>query len=484
MTRVLILTTEPLPYRGMPTTGAGLRAWGLAEGLRACGLDVSIAMPAETIEGRTINDPAFSADINIFKRPFLMEFINKINPDVLVFQHWGLMEHLQGATCPLALDLAGPHLLERYYWSDSNITSSDEPAKVFSTDYEKNLSEKLRALRLADFITCSGTFQRHYFLPFLAMTGWHINSGSLPVIPFSINPVPPEGRGALERQPDTFVYGGMFLPWQNPEKPLRWLLEVFDEFNRGTLLFFGGMHPTMDVSQGKFEGLLQHLSKHPRVVMKGMLPFDELCKEYIQASAALDLCEQNPERELAFTTRTAVYLWCGLPVIYNNYSELSGYIEKADAGWCLDPEDEKTFKQTIRDILNNNTSLEEKRRNAENLCANKLDWTKTIKPLADFCLAPFYREGKSGVLLAAEYRTQKMSQLEMDLEQTRRELLTLKGKMIFKFYERASLFRPLLALIIFIIALPLCLLMLLLLIFSDIFRPAKGKSKKVDSQGQ
>lgn len=481
MTRVLILTTEPLPYKGMPTTGAGLRAWGLAEGLRAHGLDVSIAMPSETIEGKTIDDPAFSIESNIFKRPLLMEFINKINPDVLVFQHWGLMEHLQGATCPLVLDLAGSHLLERYYWSNSHTASDDEPSKVFSMDYDKNLSEKLRALRLADFITCSGKFQRLYFLPFLAMTGWHISGDCLPVIPFSINPAPPEGRALLERQPDTFVYGGMFLPWQNPEKPLRWLLEVFDEMNRGKLLFYGGMHPTMDVSQGKFEGLLQYLSKHPRVVMKGTLPFDDLCKEYLQASVALDLCERNPERELAFTTRTVVYLWCGLPVIYNNYSELSGYIEKADAGWSLDPDDEKAFKQTVRDILNNNASLEEKRRNAEKLCSSELDWAKTVKPLADFCQSPSYREGKSGVLLAAEYRTQKMSQMEMDLEETRRELLTLKGKMIFRLYEHASIFRPLLALIVFIIALPMCLLMLPLLLLSDIFRPAKGKSKKVDS---
>lgn len=482
MTRVLILTTEPLPYRGMATTGAGLRAWGLAEGLRAYGLDVAIAMPSETIEGKTIDDPAFSQEDNIFKRALLSEFVNKINPDVIVFQHWGLMKELQSATCPLALDLAGPHLLERYYWSGSNAAPPNESANPFSMDYERNLSEKLRALRLADFITCSGKYQRLYFLSFLAMTGWQVGSDSLPVIPFSINPNAPEGRGTLEREPDTFVYGGMFLPWQNPEKPLRWLLEVFDEMGRGKLLFYGGMHPTMDVSQGKFEGLLQYLSAHPRVVMKGTLPFEELCKEYAQASVALDLCERNPERELAFTTRTVVYLWCGLPVIYNNYSELSGYIEKADAGWCLDPGDEKTFKQTVRDILDNKEPPEDKRRNAERLCASELDWTKTIKPLADFCRAPHYREGKSGVLLATEYRAQKMSQMEMELEETRRELLTLKGKLIFRLYQRAGFFRPLLALIIFIIALPLCLLMLPVLLFSDMFRSAQRQSKKVDSK--
>ena len=37
-TKILILTTEPLPLPGMAATGAGLRAWGLAFGLRSAGM--------------------------------------------------------------------------------------------------------------------------------------------------------------------------------------------------------------------------------------------------------------------------------------------------------------------------------------------------------------------------------------------------------------------------------------------------------------
>ena len=47
----LILTGEPLPLPGRVTTGAGLRAWGLKEGLRCAGLDVWVATREVAMEG-------------------------------------------------------------------------------------------------------------------------------------------------------------------------------------------------------------------------------------------------------------------------------------------------------------------------------------------------------------------------------------------------------------------------------------------------
>ena len=110
MTRVLVLTTEPLPFRGLYSTGAGIRAWGLAKGLRASGLEVTAAMPHDVVQGKSIPDPVFYPEKNIFYRNELTSFVKNIAPDVIVFQHWGLMRELKENPCPIALDLAGPHL--------------------------------------------------------------------------------------------------------------------------------------------------------------------------------------------------------------------------------------------------------------------------------------------------------------------------------------------------------------------------------------
>jgi glycosyltransferase involved in cell wall biosynthesis len=468
MSRVLVITTEPLPFKGLMTTGAGLRAWGIAEGLKNSGHDVTIGMPVECIEGKEINDPFFDKKKNVFIRSQLTEYCNAQKPDVIVFQHWGLMNELKTEPCPIAVDLAGAHLLERYYWNGGG-ENPEDPAKVFEDTFEMNLSEKLKALRRSDFLCCSGKFQRLYFLPYLAMAGFPMIKNILPVIPFSIAPKPPF-TGEIKRDPFTFVFGGMFLPWQNPEKPLKWLLECFDEKDRGCLLFFGGMHPGMDVSRGKFEPLVKMLSAHPRVEMKGLMPFNELCEEYSRASVALDLFEKNPERELAFTTRTVVYLWCGLPVIYNNYSELSEYIDQGDAGWILPPDDEKSFKKIIYDILEEKENLEEKRKSAQSLVKEKLDWTKTIDPLSEFCKNPIFRENKSGKLLASENHLLRITQLEEELEKERSELLTLKGKMWYRLYKKSSSVRPIIAPFIFLAAIPLCIIMYISILISDLLQ--------------
>ena len=75
----------------------------------------------------------------------------------------------------------------------------------------------------------------------------------------------------------------------------------------------------------------------------------------------------NLERELAFTTRTIEYLWAGLPVIYNNFSEISEYIKKYNAGWCIDPEDPNELAAILNEILADPHQLIELSMNAQKL---------------------------------------------------------------------------------------------------------------------
>jgi len=59
---------------------------------------------------------------------------------------------------------------------------------------------------------------------------------------------------------------------------------------------------------------------------------------------------EQPEREL-FTTRTVEYLWCGLPVIYNNYAEITDYIREYNAGWIVDPQDREAIATVLNEIF-------------------------------------------------------------------------------------------------------------------------------------
>lgn len=381
----LILTTEPLPLPGLPTTGAGMRAWSLLHGLRANGFpDAEAAFAADSIRGIAAPDGA-AQGVRTFERARLADFLAERRPDAVVLQHWGLAESIPPLDAPLAIDLAGPHLLERRLWG------SPDPAK--------DRRGKLRALARADFATCSGALQRAYFLPFLIEAGFEPQGGLCPVIPFCLSPDLP--KPAKDRDPSAFLYAGYFLPWQDPSQALGWTLDALEARGEGKLVVVGGAHPGGDVSGGRYDALLDRLAAHPQVDMREVMPFDDLVEAMRRCGAVVDLVPANPERELAFPSRTMAALWAGLPPIHNDYDELAAPIARARAGWTIAPGDERAFRKAVDKILDKPEEVEKRGDAARKLVRRDYTWDKAVAPLADWLRDPRRREGKASVPVEA-----------------------------------------------------------------------------------
>lgn len=375
--KILILTTEPLPLPGLPATGAGLRAWSLLFGLRSAGFqDAEIAFAADAVRGKDVSLGAVPG-VSTFERGSIDDFVRSKSPDAVVLQHWGLFrEFRQPLPCPLAMDLAGPHLLERRLCG--------------STNTEGDLREKITALSRTDYVVCSGQFQRHYFLPFLVQAGWNAQSSLCPVIPFSVSPGLPEA--SEERDHSSFLYGGMFLPWQDPSATLRTIVEVLEEKGRGKLVFVGGAHPGGDVSRGRFDEIQERLSKSPHVEFLPVMPFEEYLGVLRRCGVAVDLMTPNLERELAFPTRTVTYMWAGLPVIHNDYDELAEPIAASKSGWTFNHEDQDGVRKLVTRLLGHREDVERRSKNAQDLVRANYTWDRTIGPLAKWCADPQRRE--------------------------------------------------------------------------------------------
>lgn len=373
--RVLVVASDLLPLPGQPTTGAGLRAWSLGEGLRSQGHEVIYSMPRAAARGREDLIPV-EVLVNVWDQGRLDQVVERVAPDVVVACGWSVLSNLRRATCPIVVDQHGPHLLERQMQGH--------------LDFEHNEAEKLSGLAKADFFTCPGRKQWEYFLPWLRKAGWEDPEGRSAIVPVSLAPLLPEHRPTYGEV--VFVYGGVFLPWQDPSLGLRTLAEVLAERQQGHLEIFGGPHPFIPMSTGIFDRLREELSKNPRVEFHPLIPREQLLEIYQQAHVAIDLMKRNPERELAFTTRTVEYLWCGLPVIYNDYSELSRYISEYNAGWIVDPENKEEIAKVIDEILSSPEMLSEYSQNAQRLVRERLTWDKTIEPLDRFCRNPVIRQ--------------------------------------------------------------------------------------------
>lgn len=407
--RVQIICGQPLPFGGFPTTGAGLRAWSLGQGLESCGFEVIYSLPREVVERLPSPPPAVRSAA--FEYGEIDRAVQRVNPTVVVLQGWPWANLMADRPdLPLAIDLTGPHLIE----------------SLFSRREDTALMPflKLQALRKADFITCAGEVQRHYFLPWLLLAGHDLLADPCPAIPMSLSPALPEPRPPAE---PTFVYGGIFLPWQDPSDALRRVVRKLDERGKGRLVMFAGPHPTYEFPTGETPTVVHELQSHPRVEFAGVVPYETMVERYLGCSVAVDLMTRNVERELAFTTRTVVALWCGLPVIYNDYAELSAYLREYRAGWTIDPEDGTALDAVLDEVFDRPDAVREYGQHAQCLVRERLTWDRTIIPLAEFCRHPFKRERQPSLL------DRTITPLDDRLSKA---FVTVKNSSVYRWYRR------------------------------------------------
>ncbi len=331
--RIVVVSGDVLPYPGYPTSGAGLRAWGLGYGLRAHGFDVIFAMPATAWRAEI---PAPSDKPLLWDRRNLESLLRDAHANAVVFQHWPSVWLRERLNVPTVIDFHGPHVMERAFQRLSDLAA--------------NARDKIRAIRQADFFTCAGEKQKGYFLTWLLLSGVDLSEECIGVVPVGLAPNLP--TPCPDPEAINFVYGGVYLPWQNPTVALNLVADMLAERGKGMLRLFGGRHPVIPEEAlpvpPLFAELEKRLAGNPRVRFEGMRPRDELIEAYRRATAAVDLMQHNYERELAFTTRTVEYMWCGLPVIYNNYADLASLIAQYDAGWTLDPNDAPALRRVIQ----------------------------------------------------------------------------------------------------------------------------------------
>lgn len=383
--RVLVMATEVVPLPGLPTVGGGLRGWTLARGLEAAGLTVTLVFPREPLD--SLSPGLADADIAA-ARPYTFSWadpgaaIRQHKPDVVVCCSWYLAAQLGDCPVPLAVDLAGPILLEFLYQDRSK-------AREFA-------ALKPRGLAAADFITCAGERQRAYFYPWLTLSGFALDDLTTRVatVPISTAPMPSAAIDAPQNDEPSILFAGVALPWQDPLVPLQATLATLERREAGYLDLYLYAHPEHSRGVRWLDWVREQARLRPRLRLheERLRPYAELLAIYRGADLAFDLFARNPERELAFNTRTVDYLGCGLPPLYSDYAELAGPIGRYDAGIIVDPSDAEAVTQAVSATLDDPANLARRRDNARRLVDDLLTWDRTVAPLARWCREPTRRE--------------------------------------------------------------------------------------------
>ncbi len=388
--KVLVFCSDVLPLGGMATSGGGLRSWQIVEGLRAHGFDVTYSMPEESYLSRTFAHaiPAGMRE-RLWNNVNQRQIIEAEKPDVIVLTKAAHKFWPDDIGIPLALDFHGPDIIEF-----EQMVKGCQPA-----GREDRVAQKIRTLAEADFFTCAGKRQRYYFMAFLLLAGVDLEDIQIHYMPVSMSGVPPE------REPDLsnkfIIFAGGFYPWLDPTRGLADLARCIGQ-NGYSLEIFGGSHETNPEEKRRFEQFKAEMKRNPRVTFHGTVPREELMSWYKKASLAFELMPQNPEREMAFTTRTVEFLWAGIPVIYNDYAELSELIARYQAGWLVPPGNSRELEKVIELITDDPGAVSRASENARRLVSENLTCEKVIAPLAEFCRRPERRRRRPCKLLTAE----------------------------------------------------------------------------------
>jgi glycosyltransferase involved in cell wall biosynthesis len=376
--KTLVFASDILPLPGLPTSGGGLRSWQLIKGLESQGIETSFSMPGEDrfLEREYRDNIDSGVRETSWRYDNQDEIVRHFSPDAIIFANPDLNNLREDHQIPIVSDLHGPRLIEFEL-----LFNDDSPQKRGS-----NLRRKLTSLLKTDFFTCAGRFQRYYFLGYLLMAGFSLEDINIAYMPVSLSPDLPQPDKDLDDK--RFIFSGGFYPWQNPVQSLYVLSEVLGQEGQASLHIFGGSHHISEDDTNKFDQLKNSLEQNPSIKFLGYLSHQDVLEEYRTGYVAFELMERNFEREMAFTTRTIEFLWAGLPVIYNDYSDLSSYIKEYRAGWCVNPHDDSALRNAIRQAIHEPELVLEYGRNAQRLVRDCFTWDKTIQPLVDYLANP------------------------------------------------------------------------------------------------
>ena len=318
--RVVVVSNDLVPEMGTPVAAPGLRASGLAAGLRSHGHDVAIVVDAAVVEsfGGGVSE---AGGVEVLSMDRLMPVLEERAPVAAVLVNANQADHLEQAPgVRFVYDLFAPRLLEVGHRADGDQ----------SVTLDRLRARKVKALGMASAVVLNGRRKVGYAAAWLERAGREPRSVPTVVVPMPVEP----WEAALDPEP-RLVLGGYLQHWSRPGE---WLEVVAEAAGSVPIEIVTGRHwgTAREPDPGSH---LAALVASGRVVRRDPLPFDEFRRVLAGARAFVDLFDDTLERRLAMVTRSVVALATGVPVIHPPFTEVGSLVHGAGAGWVVDPTD-------------------------------------------------------------------------------------------------------------------------------------------------
>jgi hypothetical protein len=375
--KVFILSNDVVPSLGMPVAAPGLRAFGLAEGLRANGVKVKTLVTRGFTDrqwlrfGRSVPHPtAPHAEVVSARR--LARYLETNAPAVAVLINSNQVDHLRPIRgVRYVLDFFAPKMLETLYQHGEGYPR-DELAAL--------RRRKIRAIELADAFIVNGKKKLPYFLAWMLQADRDVRTLPVEVVNMCA-PVSFSGEAGPVGSGVRFAVAGYLQSWSTLGS---WVKVVERQLERPGMRLdlllpwhWGGAAERSHESRAD----LDRLERNGSVTTHGPMTYSEFQALLSKIDVSIDLFQHNLEREYAMVTRSVISLACGVPVIHPPFTEVSPMIAEYDAGWLIDPPDTKALEDVISGILDDPDLVRRKKENARALASEVLDPAVAVKPL-------------------------------------------------------------------------------------------------------
>ncbi len=377
--KVFIISNDIVPGLGMPVAAPGLRVFGLAEGLRAHGVEVRTLIVKGFLErqwmrsGRGVPPPT-APNTEVVLAAQLARYLKARAPATVVLINSNQVENLRPIEgIRYVLDFFAPKMLEILYHH-----SGEYPEKEIGQLRRR----KIQAIRLADAFIVNGAKKIPYFLGWMLQADRDVRDLPLEVvnmcIPLSWDEAP-EARDA--GSPVRFAIAGYLHSWSTLGSWVKVLEDHLDRPGVSLDLMVPWHWSVLREYQHTSKADLDRLAGHESVTTHGPMTFSDFQELVSGVDVAIDLFQHNLEREYAMVTRSIVALSCGVPVIHPPFTEVSPMIAEYDAGWLVDPEDAAAMEAVLGEITEEPDAVRRKKQNARTLASALIDPAVAVKPL-------------------------------------------------------------------------------------------------------
>ncbi len=388
-----VFTSDVLPFPGGAHSAGSVRSMQIISALRAAGHRVTFSMPLNNYLATKQLDQllSFFTSDDIWRSKYFFEpevVVNSIQPDCVIYCNVNTFRAFRRYSRDVVniFDLNGPLQLEGFLIENPDTAAAERDG----VRLEASCRQLVERLREADYLMTVSERQKYFWSAYASLAGFSLRDLGILSCPPSID-IPTLNRKTSPKL--SVVYAGGFYPWQNPDRFLRATAKLIEKIEGATLHIFGAAHAGLP-NEDSVKKLIAELQRYRCVKYYGYRPAEELREKLSSAWCAIELMEQNLERELALTGRTIEFLSVGTPVIYNNYSTFSKLISSYNAGWTLSTEDTGGLQRVFDELLTGGRQLvDQLSSNAYRLAQTEFSAKNNLAPLVELCAGDLQKRG-------------------------------------------------------------------------------------------